>query len=391
MPFDEQDLRRALDARSERPTAEFRGRLSAALAGGRAHTTGVPALALVATLLLAAALIGVLILSRHALQPRYTPGAATSPGVTTPTPSPSPSPSGVAGVLNAPPGPIAMPGDVQLSAPNANVVWALVVDQYLYRSTDGGHTWQQRPLPPTLGGRPYVSFVDDHEGWLVVAGSPETQCNTESVSVWHTSDGGATWDQRGANGVASAQCKGIISFVDPQHGFLDAWDDNHAPVIYRTADGGLTWAASKPLPDPPGWTTQPGGFTLQAGSVRQLGSRLLVTASGFQSGALVQYVFQSSDGGATWSYLGSAPNLGGSLAVVTDSRWIEVIGPAQTQETTDSGATWHAYASNYSQAAPIAPQVVFGSANVGYATVRGGIQTTVDGGLHWTELHTPGT
>jgi len=60
-------------------------------------------------------------------------------------------------------------------------------------------------------------------------------------------------------------------------------------------------------------------------------------------------------------------------------------------ETTDGGATWHAYTTDYSQAAPIAPDIVFGDAQVGYAIVRGSIQRTVDGGAHWTTIKTPGT
>jgi photosystem II stability/assembly factor-like uncharacterized protein len=55
------------------------------------------------------------------------------------------------------------------------------------------------------------------------------------------------------------------------------------------------------------------------------------------------------------------------------------------------GATWHAFTFDYSQAAPIAPEIVFGDPLVGYATVRGAIQRTVDGGAHWTQLKTPGT
>ena len=53
--------------------------------------------------------------------------------------------------------------------------------------------------------------------------------------------------------------------------------------------------------------------------------------------------------------------------------------------------TAHAYASGYGQAAPIAPIVVFGDPQVGYATVRGSLQRTVDGGLHWSAIRTPGT
>ena len=39
----------------------------------------------------------------------------------------------------------------------------------------------------------------------------------------------------------------------------------------------------------------------------------------------------------------------------------------------------------------LTPEVVFADSLVGYATVRGGISRTVDGGLHWTDVHTPGT
>ena len=292
----------------------------------------------------------------------------------------------MAGILNRPPGPIPMPAYAFLSAPITNVVWTLMVDQYLYRSTDQGRNWEQRPIPPFVGQAPQISFVDDREGWLLTTSSPETQCNGEGVAIWHTADAGATWLQLGSNGIAGTQCKQALSFADHLHGFISAWDDNHAPVIYRTADGGLTWAPSIPLPDPPGWTTQSGGVTLRAGAVRGFGSRLLVPADGDQAGARVQYVFQSTDGGARWTYVAAVKG-GGALAIVTASRWIQLLVSPDSLETTDSGATWHPFASDYGQAAPVAPQVVFADADIGYATVRAEIQVTTDGGLHWTYLN----
>jgi hypothetical protein len=45
--------------------------------------------------------------------------------------------------------------------------------------------------------------------------------------------------------------------------------------------------------------------------------------------------------------------------------------------------------SDYSQAAAIPPVVIFADPMVGYATVRGSIQRTGDGGAHWTLLRTP--
>ena len=294
----------------------------------------------------------------------------------------------------APSGPIVLPAALTLSAPSHDVVWAMVSDPnlYLFRSTDQGRSWQQRPLPPAVGQNVEISFVSDLEGWLKAAGSPETQCNAQSVAIWHTVDGGSTWQQLAARGVADAQCKEGFAFSDATHGFLGAWDQNHRPVIYFTRDGGASWKASAPFPDPPGFNSQPGGFELTAGRVRAFGSTVLVPVFGYQAGARVQSVYQSEDGGATWTYEANAGTSGGgTLALITAAHWLQLILPGQSMETLDGGKTWHISTSDYSQAAPVAPEVVFADGQVGYATVRGEIQLTVDGGQHWTSIKTPGT
>ncbi len=292
--------------------------------------------------------------------------------------------------------PIPLPNTAQLTAPSGDVVWAIVGESRLLRSTDRGATWDEHRLPsPPM--KDEISFTSDREGWLLRPGSPEprtspllAQCNAQLVELWHTSDAGDTWTQLAPSGIADFQCKSALSFVDATHGFLSAWDPNHAPVVYRTADGGLTWNASQPLPDPPGFTTRGGGFSLGAGRVRAFGATLLVEAGGSSGSGQRDYVFTSTDGGATWQYLVTLPQPEG-FAFVTATRWLQISDVGALRETTDAGQTWHPYASDYGQAAPIAPTLVFGDAQVGYATVRGAIQRTVDGGAHWTVLHTSGT
>jgi photosystem II stability/assembly factor-like uncharacterized protein len=293
--------------------------------------------------------------------------------------------------------PIPMPTTVQLSAPSSNVVWAFVGDSVLFRSADLGDTWELRsPFPAQGGGRPEISFADVNNGWYSTGGSPETQCNAEGTQIWRTADSGASWRPialaPGSSGIGLAQCKEGLSFIDATHGFLAAWDDNHPPTIYRTSDGGSSWTAAT-LPDPPGFTTMAGGDTLRAGLVRAFGSTLLLPAWGMQPGAQVEteYAFTSTDGGATWTYLATTRSGINNVTFVSAARWLELIGPGESVETTDAGKTWHLYPSDYSQAAPVAPQIVFSDPLVGYATVRGSIQRTIDGGLHWTYLKTPGT
>jgi photosystem II stability/assembly factor-like uncharacterized protein len=383
MTPEERDLRRALEARSGEPSAEFRARLSAALGAGRPVARTTPALALVAAVCLAIAMVGVLLLARQGARLTPEPGPASAPRAQTPTPP-----------LNCTFCPIEMPSYAQVSAPGANVVWALVAGQYLARSMDHGNTWEHRPLPGAISGypTPEITFVNDLEGWFTSGGSPETQCNAETVEVWHTTDAGATWHSLGTKGVARSQCKGHPSFVDSNRGFLDAFDPNRAPVIYRTIDGGGTWTPSRPLPDPPGFKTIGAGFNLQPGLVRAFGATLLVPVSGWQeSGTSVEYAFRSTDSGATWNYLARGKDPGNPIVFVTATRWLQLINPGQSFETTDAGASWHLYPSDYSQAAPIAPDIVFGDPLVGYATVRGSISITTDGGLHWKYIETPGT
>jgi photosystem II stability/assembly factor-like uncharacterized protein len=296
--------------------------------------------------------------------------------------------------------PIPLPSFAQLSVPSGNVVWALVAGTRLFRSTDRGDTWQERPLAAGFLGNNEIAFVNDSEGWLATPASPATQCQYQSVGMAHTVDGGTKWEvlfvaappaATDPSGLANGKCKEHLAFADSQRGFLSGYDPNSAPVIYRTTDGGRTWSASRPLPDPPGFTTRGAGFTLRAGRVRAFGTTLLVDASGQLDGRPVPYVFRSVDGGASWSYLVTLPATEGAFAIVTASRWLQIAPPNSSKETTDGGATWHAFTTDYSQAAPIAPEVVFGDPLIGYATVRGAIQRTVDGGALWTGIRTPGT
>lgn len=315
--------------------------------------------------------------------------ATVSPTVAAASPSPSPSVTPTSTAVSTPsPTPILLPSFAQLSAPPGSVVWAIVAGTRLFRSTDRGDTWQERSLPSRPAN---LAFIDDHEGWMDPAGSPATQCNGQKVAIWHTADAGATWEQLGATGIADGQCKGALAFTDVTHGFLGAYSTSDPPAIYRTADGGRTWTSSAPLADPPGFTTRPGGFALAAGAVRGFGGTLLVEASGNAGNETRHYAFRSGDGGATWTYASTAPNAMDQISFVTATRWLQIGSPGDSKETTDAGATWHAFTTDYQQAAPIAPSIVFGDAQVGYATVRAAIQRTIDGGAHWTSIRTPGT
>jgi photosystem II stability/assembly factor-like uncharacterized protein len=301
--------------------------------------------------------------------------------------------------VSATPGPSANPTpSASRSVPPADVVWALVAGTRLFRSTDRGGTWQERSAAfDPIGPNREIAFISDTEGWIATPSAPGTQCTFQSVAIAHTSDAGGTWDQRvtpgpppspDASGLGGAQCKQGLAFADAQHGFLSAWDPNSAPTIYRTADGGRTWVPSTGLPDPPGFTSVPSGVVLRADRPRAFGAPVLVRAR--TSDLRANYVFRSVDGGATWTFLAMLPVNEGGFAFVTATQWLLIAPSGSSMETSDGGASWHPFTTDYSQAAAITPVIVFGDGRIGYATVRGSIQRTLDGGAHWTGVKTPG-
>lgn len=329
------------------------------------------------------------------------PTATATPTVAVASLSPTATPTSAATAApTAPPTLIPLPNTAQIDA-SGSVVWVIVGEQAtgarLFRSTDRGDSWQERPMPPSLPA--ILSFIDDHEGWAMVptGGSgvpppPGGQCGG-TVLLAHTVDAGATWQQLAPTGMAPpGPCKGSLRFADAQRGFIGAYDPNGSPLVYRTTDGGRSWSASQRLPDPPGFTTRTGGgATLGISRVAAFGTTLLVTAFPTNPATGTLYTYRSTDGGASWTYASTAPNQHQDLAFVSAARWVQISSPGDSKETTDGGATWHPFATTYSQAAPIAPSVVFGDAQVGYATVRGAIQRTIDGGAQWTQIRTPGT
>ena len=273
------------------------------------------------------------------------------------------------------------------------MVWTLVGGTRLFRSTDRGATWLERNLPDTpLVANGDISFVNDREGWITAPGSPAAQCQSQSVAVWHTADGAATWERiYQSDFTTDTMCKGGLSFADVQRGWMTLFSNSVAARFSRTADGGKTWTRTAALPDPPGFTTQEGGFTLRPARVRAFGTTLLVSASGQTQSTGATYTFRSTDEGTTWRYVSTAPSPFGPAVFITATRWIQLADPSSYVETTDAGASWHPFTTDYGQAAPVAPDVVFGDAQVGYATVRGSIQRTTDGGAHWSAIKTPGT
>lgn len=375
---DENELRKALESRSGEVTPEYRARVRQAMADAPAPRDWMAMVAVLVVTALTATSVGVLVVARHA---RVSGPVASGPRVTSPTPLPTPSP-------------VAQGANVQLSAPSTGVVWALVGYGTLYRSTDSGDHWEQRPLPGNVGVRPSIAFVNENEGWLLAPGSPATQCQEQLADLWRTGDGGATWVDVGQN-IDKTQCKDGVWFVDSNHGFVSAWDQNHRPTVYFSWDRGNDWKPAT-LSDPPDFKTLPGGFTLRVEWIKQVGTTLYLEAYGEQGAGTPypdipdrQYLFTSTDFGATWVWKQKVPSR--VLAVVTASRLVEMDAPGQLAESTNGGQAIGPFTSDVIGVPMEGAALVFADANVGYLVGGGTLQRTVNGGSHWVQLAAPGS
>jgi photosystem II stability/assembly factor-like uncharacterized protein len=332
--------------------------------------------------------------SGHLATPTLEPPSTIAAVPTTPASSPTPS-SASSPAIPSPVGsatPIPLLSSAFVAAAGDGVVWLIVDNSRLFRSRDFGETWDERlPPPQPINGN--IAFVDDRNGWVLTAGSPATGCMAQGFQIWRTTDGAATWQNAYKDTFPpSSGCKSQLAFVDPEHGYISVSSRDARPAVLRTSDSGGTWSRSEVLADPPGFTFSPSGTRLDLGSaVADFGSTLLVSAVGEVSSQYTRYVYRSVDRGRTWSFWRAVPNPMG-IVFLTPTRWLQLgLASSGSRETTDAGATWHSVPTDYQQAAGVAPQIAFGDASTGYATVRGSLKRTADGGTHWTSLRTPGT
>jgi photosystem II stability/assembly factor-like uncharacterized protein len=107
---------------------------------------------------------------------------------------------------------------------------------YLYRTRDGGRSWQSlgRPATHSCGGGPtFLSFIDAKRGWMEPV-SP----NGPGGELLRTGDGGRTWTRLASDpGSPSLPCLAPIAFVSPAAG----WMARCGPDVFASEDGGRHW------------------------------------------------------------------------------------------------------------------------------------------------------
>ena len=199
-----------------------------------------------------------------------------------------------------------------LSVVSDQVVWVSGSAGTVLRTTNGGTTWTQRPVPnaDSLDFRSLHAFSTD-EALVLSAGAP--------ALLYHTTDGGATWQLRYEN-----RTPGIffdaLAFWNPTYGIAMSDPVERQFVLIATHDGGRTWQQlpNNNMPPPAageaGFAASNGG--LATGTERNVW---------FATGGAQARVFHSQDRGQHWQVANTPMQQGNAsqgifALVMTDSR-----------------------------------------------------------------------
>lgn len=269
----------------------------------------------------------------------------------------------------------------------------------LYRTSDGGRSWQSlgRPTEHSCGGGPtFLSFFDDMHGWMEPV-SP----NGPVGELLGTSDGGRTWKHlasgpQGQIRSPALPCLAPIRFVARQVGWMARCEDGR---IFSTADGGRRWRrTSIPVHDASEARFDLPVFAAETGVVAATLATRPVTAPG-RTRAVAFSV--SHDGGRRWAVQSTREIAPCPLTPYYTALWPASIADAHVwwivaggsrplvQVTVDAGRSWRtAVAHGLPSGACSVMRVSAANANVAWVVARQGTDgsalfQTRDGGRTW--------
>ena len=225
--------------------------------------------------------------------------------------------------------------------PKSPIVW---------HTQDSGSTWlASQPLDTTDLTEFYnpsnLQFVNGGSGWLIA--HVGVGMNHDYIVLYRSNDGGLTWERlldpyNDTNGIMGCSKSGML-FTDATHGWLtgDCHGVAAGVLLFRSSDGGATWERIS-LPDPAGAPGLFSNFQAACGSYspfffgNDLGHLSVNCANYDQDPITYQYyVYTTQDGGTTWTsstYPGEALHF-----LFPDSGWAF---SKQIRRTTDGGITW---------------------------------------------------
>ncbi|MBL8051393.1 MAG: hypothetical protein JNM46_09235 [Anaerolineales bacterium] len=264
-----------------------------------------------------------------------------------------------------------------------------VTEEEIIRSDDGGVTWYN-VTPPDLretGYSVFTYFLDENNAWVQIADNN----NYPFVGfLYRTRDGGLTWQE-----FETPFSAGDLEFIDENNGWILAdlgiGAGSMAVSVFQTNNGGETWERV--------YTNDPNlegsGDTLPLGGIKVLLTPLDMQTAWiggvvYANGTI--YLFRTDDGGGTWVNIEDIELPSGSqnsqitvekIHFVSATQGILVLRVTSTNQRTlifstdDGGTTWQAFPTNIPEAGlleiPSEQEIVFYSSDQFYVTKDAGV------------------
>ena len=223
--------------------------------------------------------------------------------------------------------PIASMGDLAIAPSNPSVIYAgtgesnsrnsVAPGHGVYKSTDGGVTWQSVGLEATQHvGRIVVHPTDPNIAYVAAVGA--TWASNPERGLYKTVDGGKTWQ--------------VSKFVSDKAGFIDvamdprdpntlyaaSWERVRGPyflksggpgsALWKTTDGGKTWREIRGGGFP---ETNKGRMNIQVAPSNSNIVYVMVEADsirGAKPQRLLSGLYRSMDAGKTWKWMSTIDN-----------------------------------------------------------------------------------
>jgi photosystem II stability/assembly factor-like uncharacterized protein len=252
-------------------------------------------------------------------------------------------------------------GDIAISPSNPNTIYVgsgeglqrpdLGVGDGMYKSTDAGKTWKNLGLKDAqqIGG---LAVDPNNENRIFVAALGHPYGPNKERGVYRSLDGGATWEQVLYKDENTGSIQVTIDPKDPNIVYADLWAGRQGPWengswngpnsgLFKSTDGGNTWKQlTKGLP-----TTAEGlgriGFCIAPSDNK----RMYATVDAGTLGG----IYRSDDAGESWYRLTADERYWGRASdfaeVKCDPRNADIVYSANvvTWKSVDGGKTWDAF------------------------------------------------
>ncbi|HYM59294.1 MAG TPA: hypothetical protein VEZ11_00225, partial [Thermoanaerobaculia bacterium] len=207
-------------------------------------------------------------------------------------------------------GPAAMGGridDFAVVESNPDIIYVGTASGGVFKTQNGGTTWEPvfDDQPVSTIGAIAVAPSDPSIVWVGSGEANNRQSSSWGDGVYKSTDAGKTWKNVGLAGTSQIG-RIVVSPADPNTVYAAAggslWGPTKEAGVYKTSDGGKTWANVLPV-DPDAGATDIAMDPQSPGTLIAAVYQRRRTVFGYSGSGPGSGLYKTTDGGATWKKL----------------------------------------------------------------------------------------